>query len=136
MKVDIEQIFNSLHELEPEFKIFPKLHHLTHYPEMIKQYGPLILFSSLPFERKHQFFKQWARIMRNSINPAYSLAERHQCEQALIFKSKSYENINFDFTHLIDNPELMNHLPPSAIFTSETPCMLNKGIGLLQYIIL
>jgi hypothetical protein len=128
LKSNILLLFSYLKILEPEYKIFPKLHHLTHYPEMIRKFGPLVSYSSLPFERKHQFFKEWARIMHNSINPAYSLAERHQCEQALNIKEKSYEQISSDCN---SNPDLLDNLPPSAIYLSKTSCKLNKGKNLL-----
>ena len=40
-----------------------KMHHLFHYVDLIKKFGPLQQFSTLKFERKHQTFK---RIIRSS----------------------------------------------------------------------
>lgn len=42
----------------PDSTIAPKLHYLSHYPEMFKKFGPFIRFGTLRFERKHLYFKQ------------------------------------------------------------------------------
>ena len=66
------------------YVIKPKLHFLTHYyTQLTKMYGPLVLWSTLDFERKHQVFKQKANIMKNFVNPAKSFMCREQMSLAL-----------------------------------------------------
>jgi hypothetical protein len=38
--------------------ITPKMHYLSHYPDLIRKFGPLIRFSTKRFETKHYYFKQ------------------------------------------------------------------------------
>lgn len=42
--------------LFPAVKLRPKHHYLTHYPHLIKQFGPLIRFWTMRFESKHSYF--------------------------------------------------------------------------------
>src|SRR5699024_2089912 len=61
----IKRMFILIKELEPSYKVQPKLHQIIHYPDSIKRFGPLVSLSTLLYERKHVPFKQWARVMRN-----------------------------------------------------------------------
>lgn len=96
---------------------------------MIRRFGPLVLFSTLSFERKHQTFKRWAFIMHNSINPAVSLANRHQYHQATQWQS-SFKNRSFIYTHPLPNSShIRRGLPPNAkLLSGKTPCLLNKNV--------
>lgn len=51
LKNKIRESIRLLKEIEPSCSITPKLHHLQHYPSLIKRFGPLVFFSSLAFER-------------------------------------------------------------------------------------
>lgn len=55
-----------------------KMHHLHHYPEMIKQFGSLMLYSSLRHERVHQTHKTVASYSKNRIDLPYTLASSYQ----------------------------------------------------------
>jgi hypothetical protein len=130
LRTNISKMFQYYKALDASGKVTPKMHHISHYPDLIENFGPLVHFSSLPFERKHQFFKQWARLIHNTKNPAYSLAVRHQCYQAVTFKANSYREIKFNFNiELSSNPPLQNTLPIDVTFYSDkTQCQLGKNV--------
>ncbi|KAK3930230.1 Zinc finger protein 407 [Frankliniella fusca] len=56
----------------------PKHHFLIHYPDWIRQTGPLIFLWTMRFEAKHQFFKRVATACNNYINLGKTFATRHQ----------------------------------------------------------
>lgn len=58
--------------------VWPKLHFLTHYSQLTRLFGPLVFWSTLNFERKHQVFKNKANTMQNFVNPAKSFMSREQ----------------------------------------------------------
>ena len=43
---------------DPNLSIYPKLHFVIHYPDLIKMYGPIRLFSTDQFESAHRHFKE------------------------------------------------------------------------------
>lgn len=47
----------------------PKHHYVSHYPELILRFGPLIRLWTLRFESKHTYFKQCARKLHNFKKP-------------------------------------------------------------------
>ncbi|CAF3963379.1 unnamed protein product [Rotaria sp. Silwood1] len=64
-----------------ERKLYPgkmkfKFHFMTHFPVIMKDFGPLPYTSCLATERKHQFFK--GNKVRNLKNPSLMLARRHE----------------------------------------------------------
>jgi hypothetical protein len=127
-------IFQLLYKIDPNYKIFPKLHHLIHYRDQIQKFGPLINYSTLPFERKHQQFKRWSRNLFNFTNPAKSLASRHQHKFILSFEQKLYTESKFDYQNLLCpiNDLMTETLPESkqVIPALKRPFKLNKGIVL------
>ena len=56
----------------------PKHHFMTHYPQQIRQLGPLTNYWTMRFEAKHSFFKRLGDIVCNYRNILKTLAERHQ----------------------------------------------------------
>ena len=72
-----------LQEVFPDYKLKPKHHYLEHYPQLIRQFGPLVCLWTLRFEAKHSFFKRVVRHTRSYKNVLLSLAERHQFHMAL-----------------------------------------------------
>lgn len=60
-----------------------KLHHLTHYPECIKQIGPLVQFDCRMFESKNKCIKTQMNAAHNYKNVNYSLAHRQVFTQAV-----------------------------------------------------
>lgn len=77
----IDRYLNSRLLIFPDEKLIPKHHYLQHYPNLIRQFGPLSKFSTLRFESKHQYFKQIIRNAKNFKNVTKLLVERHQLYQ-------------------------------------------------------
>lgn len=73
-------------------------------------------------------------MMHNSINPAYSLAIRHQSHQVLHHREIDYENLEFDFNHqLSEDPPLFEEPPAEATFFGDQRYLqLNKSITLFD----
>lgn len=122
---------------EPMYKIVPKLHHVQHYAEQIQFYGPLVLYSTLKFERKHQVFKQQADIMKNFKNPCKSFAMHHQLGLAVKLSHPNFANIDFFLrtkTDAASSARQANLLLPSLpnsmkLHSPEHPHRLNKNLA-------
>lgn len=54
-------------------KVTMKMHHLVHYVKLIKLFGPLYVFSTLRFERKHQSCKKSIKSSNCRKNLSYSI---------------------------------------------------------------
>ena len=67
----------------PEHKLTTKHHFLSHYPYLIKCFGPLRHLWTLRFESKHRYFKSIIRHSPNYKNVLYSLSNKHQLLQIL-----------------------------------------------------
>lgn len=111
-----------------DYRVHCKVHHLTHYSNLIFRFGPLFLFSTFRFERKHQFSKNLCRKIKNTRNLAYTLHTRHQIQRASEDQNLNFQNINF-FSSLPERTiYLMN--PPSnnlvKLNCKEHPFRLNK----------
>ncbi|XP_023317233.1 uncharacterized protein LOC111694208 [Trichogramma pretiosum] len=82
----IERLQNAIHEHHTMFITYfkedlkPKYHILTHYPRLMKLFGPLNQFSTIRFEGKHKFFKEVANSMTSRVNPELSLSVKHQLQ--------------------------------------------------------
>lgn len=90
---DIDQFNNDVKELiklnfENGLSYYLKVHHLTHYSELMLQFGPLSNYSTLRFERYHQQGKRSVRNSESKINLAY------QISKAYIKKIESYDSDN------------------------------------------
>lgn len=79
--------------LFPNKKLLRKHHYLQHYSYYIREFGPLMGFTTLRFESKHQFFKNVVRSTRNFINVTLSLSRHHQMYQVSIQNSKKDPSI-------------------------------------------
>lgn len=67
LQICIEEYLESFQTLY-EKTLIPKQHFLTHYPNLLMKYGPLIHFWSMRMEAKHQYFKEIVHNMRNYKN--------------------------------------------------------------------
>lgn len=56
----------------------PKHHIITHYPTLIKRYGPLYYISSMRYEAKHKIMKNYSKNTSCRINLSWSLARKLQ----------------------------------------------------------
>lgn len=100
LKKIIDEYLSLRMKLFPDVKLRPKHHFLTHYPELILHYGPLIKISTLRFESKHTYFKRVMRGLRCYKNVTHSLSEKHELHQALLRSGSGLANdmiINDEF---------------------------------------
>lgn len=110
LSIPTEQEINALREHSREFlgycleiksqfneTIVPKAHYVSHSASQLARFGPFVYYSSLRFERKHKFFKEWSKRMKNYQNPLYSLTSRHQHHIALVY----YKRLN---QRLLESP--------------------------------
>lgn len=90
----IHEYIDQRQSLFPDVSIKPKHHYLLHYPQLIKQFGPLRYLWTMRFESKHQYFKNIIRHTTNYKSVLLSFSHKHQLLQALnlsqnsVFKSK------------------------------------------------
>lgn len=59
-----------------------KHHHILHYPEIIRKFGPLVLYWCVRYEARHLFFKVIATISHNYKNVLKTLMEVFQLKVA------------------------------------------------------
>ena len=93
--------------LFPECSLKPKHHFLSHYPDLIFEFGPLIRLWTLRYESKHGYFKKCARAFNNYINITKSLTMKNQlkfmyltCSNNLYGKEIIVRQQIFTFTDL------------------------------------
>ena len=90
MRGVIEDCLDLFRELYPEQNTKPKTHYITHYPTQTHKFGPLTRCWTIRLEGKHVFFKGIFQRTKNIKNICKTLAERHQCKQALLHTSDSF----------------------------------------------
>lgn len=84
---------NELYLLVSNGSLKPKFHHLTHYHNAMKNFGPLSLISSMRYEAKHKLAKTSARASCNRRNISLSLSMKHQLKLNEIFSKGSLDPI-------------------------------------------
>ncbi len=84
LRVLIDEYLCFRSQAFPNHKLKPKHHYVSHYPELIMCFGPLIRLWTLRFESKHTYFKQCSRKLHNFKNLCLTLSERHQLFQAYL----------------------------------------------------
>ena len=80
LEMQIAEFMTLFLELFPG-KFSPKLHYVVHYPQLLKNFGPLQHLWCMRFEEKHQYFKRLLSVVCNFQNIAYTLAHHHQMRQ-------------------------------------------------------
>jgi len=78
------------HAAFPGKRAKPKHHYLEHYPQLIREFGPLINYHTIRFEAKHGFLKRIVHQTMNFKNLSFTLAHRHQLYITYLLSSKSY----------------------------------------------
>ena len=86
----IEEHHRLFSDLYPQNNLIPKHHFMIHYPECIRQIGPLVHVWSMRYEAKHKFFKS---SLKNFKNITKSLAKKHQTAIAYHWESLSAKGI-------------------------------------------
>ena len=89
-----------------------KSHFLRHYPEMIKQFGPLV--KTLRFEAKHQYFKSLSNLNGNRKSIFSTMTKRHQIRMYSHYRRKDF---------------CLDHLSPQMISIEEIAI---ESLDLLQ----
>lgn len=86
----IEEHHRLFTDLYPQNNLIPKHHFMIHYPECIRQIGPLVHVWSMRYEAKHKCFKS---SIKNFKNITKSLAKKHQIAIAYHWESLSAKGI-------------------------------------------
>lgn len=86
-------------EVCPDKRPLPKHHFLSHYPSLIRQFGPLALLWMIRFESKHSFFKNIVRHTNCFKNIPLSLATKHQLMIGHYMHSASFVNLPIQVCH-------------------------------------
>lgn len=112
-KLLITRMFKVLFK---DIKFKPKHHFVEHYPDLIREFGPLINMWTMRFEAKHSYFKRVVHESHCFKNILMTLAQKHQLMEAYHLSLPTYftadlfvpesENsnvnmINSDYRHAI-----------------------------------
>ena len=87
----IEEHHRLFKDLYPENNLIPKHPFMIHYPECIRQIGPLVHVWTMRYEAKHKFFKS---SIKNFKNITKSLAKKHQISIAYHWESLSKKGVD------------------------------------------
>ncbi|XP_043472523.1 uncharacterized protein LOC122505125 [Leptopilina heterotoma] len=114
-------------KLFPTIKLRPKHHYLTHYPEVIRQLGPVKKLFTLRFESKHTFFKRVMRNIKCFKNVTLSLTEKHELLQSLLRSGAGLRcelrlNEETDFFNFRYSAEIQQAIFNAEINSSLTEC--------------
>ena len=104
--------------------VFCKLHTLLHYPETVRQFGPLKQFSAFYFETKHQEGKAIARSMHNWVAPAKTIHRHIQISRALFDKANNFYEFNY-YPHLTRQQK--NETIPQSVSRSEAKTIFREA---------
>ncbi|XP_064636949.1 uncharacterized protein LOC135493501 [Lineus longissimus] len=126
------QLIQDHHEhylsIFPDKHLLPKHHHMLHYPSAIEAIGPLIRFSSLRFEAKHNYFKQISHICCNYKNICKTMALRHQltlsdlCFKGKLLTQKPVKTGKGSFQ------KVSNFRPNADVITDETGALIDEEL--------
>lgn len=96
MICDLNELIKYHHRLFkhlfPNRNFINKHHHITHYPDNIIQNGPLVLYSCLNFEAKHQEIKKFVTRGCNFINLPKSISNYFEIEQCMTIFHQNYQD--------------------------------------------
>lgn len=111
-------------ELFSDVPLRPKHHYMSHYPELISIYGPLIKVWTMRFESKHTFFKRALRSCHNFKNITYTLTTKHEFLQCfcrlgggfglknVVNTSKITNFLSYTYSKSLQHAVLRAHLQP------------------------
>ena len=97
----------ELRRLYPSLRITPKMLCLTIYPDLIREYEPLVNHWVMRYEAKHHYFKRLQATKCNYRNVPYTLSRCHQMLAACNFISGNLYTHDFagSQSHGIDEDE-------------------------------
>ncbi|KAK3918074.1 Cannabinoid receptor 1 [Frankliniella fusca] len=113
--------------------VINKLHHLKHYPDMIREFGPLVRMWCAKFEGRMKIFRQHSAICCNFKNPPKTMADMFQLSNMNSFFSSGEErDIEFQKgkTYCVSESEYFDelaavNLPPNQMISSTNAAVLN-----------
>lgn len=140
LSLEILNIFSllrrSLNELQrkstvTDSSITCKVHHLSHYHQLIPIFGPLIYFATFHYEHKHQVCKSLARNIRNFDTLGLTVHRRHQQLLGMMECQRGFFSLNFYGEHQSIRPT--NQLPkPNECYVKvkydDRPYKLKKNV--------
>ncbi|KAK7898452.1 hypothetical protein WMY93_019305 [Mugilogobius chulae] len=88
----------------PDKRPLPKHHFVSHYPSLIRLFGPLALLWTIRFESKHTFFKSVARHTNCFRNIALTLANKHQVMMGHYLHLSDGEKTSLQVSHISPVP--------------------------------
>lgn len=98
---------NELYCQMSDVHLKPKFHFLTHYPQMLKKFGPLTQIWTMRFEAKHRVSKFMARASQSRVNICKTIAVKHQLILNDIFlKNKPLSPITTGKMNKVTAPEI------------------------------
>lgn len=86
----LREVIATMHEMYVRLfnkTLKPKHHFATHYPSLIKIFGPLRFLSSMRFEANHKFIKNYTKNTVSRKNLSYSIGRKLQYNFAYFLKS-------------------------------------------------
>lgn len=92
--------FNTLYMELSQRTLQPKFHHLVHYPNMMRKFGPLVHLWSMRYESKHRIAKTIARATAGRINICKTISTRMQF-QLNDFFFHNFTSSTFEHSKLI-----------------------------------
>lgn len=99
----------------------PKHHYLTHYPTMIRRFGPLYYISSMRYEAKHKVVKNYTKNTSNRLDLSHSIGRKLQYNFACRLLSK---------IGLVDKIDIgQSKLPPGTFRIFPTNRKVTKVAG-------
>lgn len=91
LQLTIEHFYQFFKKCFPFDKPINKVHHLSHYPMVIRQSGPIANMACLQFEGKYKELKSLTKTCGNFKNLTHSLAKRINLKQTASIIEHNYE---------------------------------------------
>ena len=119
LKHPIEDHHLLFQHLYPTVRLLPKHHFLVHYPEAMREVGPLINSWCMRFEAKHNFTKKLASVINCFKDVCLTAASRHQINACCKWQQRSLgsfeleasETENYRVSNLENYPALLEQVP-------------------------
>lgn len=119
---NFDKLFQNLF---PNINPINKMHHLQHYPEIIKRMGPLVMYCCLKYEANHLKSKKQISASQNFINLPLSLAKRQCFNESMSIANQHYTDLKIQ----IKSSKFINFNNCLAVdFITELNLMINTNI--------
>lgn len=121
LEIQIGRLYGLYLTCFPEKPPINKLHHLCHYPELIRKDGPTVMYSCMLFENKFRESKALAKTCSNFNNFTYSVTKRLNLRQVRCILNHKYSLGEVEIIaskcvrkELVDLATLFDDLPDSV----------------------